>query len=209
MKIATSFLSCKKVLKVIEELNLTDADYIHVDFIDGSFVEGKKIPFRKLKKIPKVTSKRLDIHLMTKKVKKYVKKFSMLNCSYITFHIEATKDVDKYIKLIHTYGIKCGIAINPNTPIEVIKPYLEMIDLVLIMGVEPGYGGQEFMDSVIPKMEELRKYINENKLNVTLSCDGGINDKTISKVKDYVDMVVAGSYVTSGSYQERINSLRK
>lgn len=209
MKISTSFLSCKKILPVIEKLSLTDSDYIHVDFIDGKFVKGKEIPFKKLKKIPKVSSKRLDIHLMTDKLDKYIPKFSLLNCEYITFHIEATTDPEKYISMIHSYGIKCGIAINPNTDIEKVYPYLDMIDLVLVMSVEPGYGGQEFIESVVDKIKLLKNYLSLNDLKVAISVDGGINNTNISKVKSYVDIVVSGSYITnSNNYQEQINNLR-
>ena len=209
MKISTSFLSCKNLEKSIKRLNLTDTDYLHVDFIDDSFVSGKKIPFRKLKKIPKIASKRLDIHLMTNKLNKYIKKFSLLNCEYITFHIEATNKPEKYISLIHSYGIKCGIAINPNTNIEEVKSVLDMADLVLVMSVEPGYGGQEFIEDTVSKLVELRSYIEKEKLDLILSVDGGINNETINKVKPYVDMVVSGSYITnSDSFQEKINSLR-
>ena len=209
MKISTSFLSCKNIEKDIKRLNLTDTDYLHVDFIDGSFVDGKEIPFRKLKKIPKITAKRLDVHLMTTKLDKYIKKFSILNCEYITFHFEATKKPEKYISIIHSYGIKCGIAINPKTDIETIKPILDMADLVLVMSVEPGYGGQAFIEDTISKLEGLRNYIKKEELNLILSVDGGINNETIEKVKPYVDMVVSGSYITSAdSFQEKINSLR-
>lgn len=209
MKVSTSFLSCNKIEKCIEKLNLTDTDYIHVDFIDGKFVVGKTIPFRKLKKIPKFTSKRLDVHLMTDKLDKYIKKFSILNCEYITFHIEATKQVEKYISMIHSYGIKCGIAINPSTDIEELKPYLDIVDLVLVMSVVPGYGGQSFIEETTTKLDKLKKYINKENLDITINVDGGINNETVLKVKPYVDMVVSGSYITNSSnYQESINTLR-
>lgn len=209
MKISTSFLSCKNLEKGIKKLNLTDTNYIHVDFIDGKFVVGKTIPFRKLKKIPKLTSKRLDVHLMTNKLDKYIKKFLLLNCEYITFHIEATNMPEKYISMIHSYGIKCGLAINPSTDIDSIKPYLDMIDLVLVMSVVPGYGGQSFIEETTKKLDKLRKYIKKEKLDVIINVDGGINNETINKVRPYVDMVVSGSYITNSSnYQEAINTLK-
>jgi ribulose-phosphate 3-epimerase len=146
---------------------------------------------------------------MTDKLKKYIPKFSMLNCEYITFHIEATDMVEKYITMIHSYGIKCGIAINPETPVDKVKDYLDMVELVLVMSVKPGYGGQAFIEDTTSKLEELRNYINNEKLNVVLNVDGGINQETFEKVKPYVDMVVAGSYITgSDNYQEKIDTLR-
>lgn len=209
MKVSASFLSCKKILPAIEKLSLTDVDYIHVDFIDGKFVVGKTIPFRKLKKISKVSSKRLDVHLMTNKLQKYIKKFALLNCEYITFHVEVEKDIEKYINLIHNYGIKCGLAINPDTDIEKLKPYLSMIDMVLVMSVVPGYGGQAFIPEVVDKVKELKNYLVEKELNVIINIDGGINNETIKQIQPFVDMVVSGSYITNGNdYQEKINSLR-
>lgn len=209
MKISASFLSCKKVEPAIKKLNLTDTDYIHVDFIDGKFVIGKKIPFHKLKRISKISSKRLDVHLMTDKLGKYIRKFALLNCEYITFHVEIEKNIEKYINMIHSYGIKCGLAINPDTDLDKIKPYLSIIDLVLVMSVVPGYGGQKFIPKIVEKLKELRKYIVENNLEVIVSVDGGINSDTIGSVKEYVDMVVSGSYITNNSnFQEQINILR-
>lgn len=209
LAISASFLSCKKIIPAIKKLNMTDVNYIHIDFIDGNFVVGKKIPFRKLKKISKVSSKRLDVHLMTNKLKKYIKKFALLNCEYITFHVEVGKNIEKYINLVHSYGIKCGLAINPDTEIELLKPYLPMIDMVLVMSVVPGYGGQKFIPQTVDKVKELKKYLVENELKVIVSIDGGINDTTVKKVKKDVDMIVSGSYITSSNdFQEKINSLR-
>lgn len=209
MKISTSFLSQKKIIPCIKKLSLTDCDYIHVDFIDGKFVDGRKIPFRKIKKILKTSSKRLDVHLMVKKLDKYINRFALMNSEYITFHLEATKKVDKYIDLIHSYGIKCGIAINPDTDFKDLEPYLDKIDLVLVMGVTPGYGGQEFIPKTVNKLKKIRKYLVDNKISIVVSVDGGINDKTIDKVEPYVDMVVSGNFVTSGdNYQEQINKLK-
>mgnify|MGYP004520746059 FL=1 len=210
MKISASFLSCEKIIPAIKKLNMTDVDYIHVDFIDNNFVKGKKIPFHKLKKISKISSKRLDIHLMTNKLEKYIKKFSMLNCEYITFHIEVLENVEKYINMIHSYGIKCGLAINPDTDFDKIKPYIEMIDLILVMSVTPGYGGQQFIPTTEDKLKKIRKYITDNKIKVIVNVDGGINNTTINKVNKYVDMVVSGSYITnSNDFQENINNLRR
>lgn len=209
MKVSASFLSCKKIIPAIKELSFTDVDYIHVDYIDGKFVVGKKIPFRILKKMSKVSSKRLDVHLMTDKLKKYIKKFALLNCKYITFHIEVGGDIEKYIQMVQNYGVKCGLAINPSTNLEKLKPYLSIVDMVLVMSVTPGYGGQAFIPEIVEKAKELSNYLKKNKLKVLVSIDGGINENTIKKVKPYVDMVVAGSYITNSSnFQEKIDSLK-
>ncbi len=210
MKISASFLSCYKIIPAVKELSLTDVDYIHVDFVDGRFVTGKKIPFRKLKKIRKLTSKRLDIHLMTNQLTKYIKKFATLNCEYITFHVEVTDHIEKYIDMIHNYGIKCGLAINPDTSIDKIKPYLSMVDMVLVMGVVPGYGGQKFIPKTVNKVKKLKEYIVDHKFKTFVSIDGGINDQTLKKINEYVDVIVVGSYITnSDHFQEQITKLRK
>jgi len=146
MKIATSFLSCKNVEKSIQKLSATDADFIHVDFIDGKLYKGRKIPYRKLKKIFKSTRKRLDVHLMVKKPKKYIRKFSSLNAANITFHIETDKNIEKNLELIHSFGIRAGLSISPDTDVSRLRPYLEKIDLILIMSVMPGAGGQAFLE---------------------------------------------------------------
>lgn len=209
MRVSASFLSCKKIIPAIEKLSLTDVDYIHVDFIDGKFVVGKKIPFCKLKKISKVSSKRLDVHLMTNKLKRYIKKFALLNCEYITFHVEVEKDIEKYIDLIHSYGIKCGLAINPDTDIESLEPYLNMIDMILVMSVVPGYGGQPFIPETVEKVKKIKDIITKDKLKIVINIDGGINNETVKEIQPFVDMVVSGSYITnSNDYQEKINSLR-
>lgn len=209
MKISASILSSKKIDIAVKELSLTDVDYIHVDFIDDTFINGKKIPFRKLKKISKYSPKRLDIHLMTSNIKKYIKKFASLNAEYITFHIEATDKVEELIELIHNYGIHAGLAINPETDIEKVKPYLNDIDLVLIMSVNPGYGGRSFITETVEKVKTLREYLKQEKLKVLINVDGGINNETSKEIKKYVDIMVSGSYITnSDSFQEKISSLR-
>ena len=205
MKVSTSILSCKKIDKVVSKLTFTDTDYIHLDYIDNTYVKGTKIPFRKIKKIK--SYKRFDAHLMTKRLNKMIKKFALLNCEYITFHVEVTKNVDKYIDLIHSFNIKAGLAISPDTDIKVIEPYLDKIDLILVMSVYPGYGGQEFIKETTKKLKDLKELIKKKK--ILISVDGGINDKTVKKVKDYVDMVVSGSFITSSEdMQEKINALR-
>lgn len=210
MKVATSFLSCKNVLKTVKKLDKTTANYIHVDFIDNTYCKGRKIPFRVLKKINKYTTKRIDVHLMTKKLKKYIKKFSFLNVEYLTFHIDATSNIDKYIALVHSYGIKVGLALNPDIGISKLFPYLEDIDLVLMMGVNPGKGGQVFNKDTVSKLKDLKNIIDKNKYKVKISVDGGINKDTKELVKNYTDIVVAGSYITnSDNYQEKVKELKE
>ncbi len=207
-KIAATFLSSKHIAKDLVKLNVTDVDYIHVDFMDGKFVKNKTLPFKELKNIYRYTSKRLDVHLMVMDPKKYIKKFATLNTEYISFHVEVGDKIEEAIKLVHRYGIKCGLAINPSTPLEVLDPYLDKIDLVLLMSVEPGRGGQEFIFDTVDRLKELKKTIKSKKLPIKIEVDGGINLETKEYVKD-ADILASGSYIIySESFQDAITQLR-
>lgn len=209
MKVSVSFLSSKDKSVFLKKINLTDADYIHVDYMDGKFVSNMSLPFKELKKIYKYTSKRLDVHLMSVKPLKMIKKMATLNTEYITFHLELDEDLDKYIDTIHSYGIKAGISIKPNTDISLLEKYLDKIDLVLIMSVEPGRGGQEFLMDTPSRINDLLNLLIKNeKKNIVIEVDGGINNET-AKLCSNVDILVSGSYiVNSTDYQVAIDSLR-
>lgn len=209
MKVSASFLTCRKIEKAIEKLSLTDVDYIHVDFVDNTFCQGKKMPIRKLKKIYRYTAKRLDVHLMVNKPKRYIKQFVKLNTEMITFPIEIEKDIEKNLNLIKKYGLKCGLSINPDTNLHLLEKWLDKIDLVLVMGVNPGYGGQEFIPEVKNRVEIIRKMITEHQTTTLLSLDGGINQEIAKEVSPLVDIIVSGSYITNADdYQEQIDILR-
>lgn len=209
MKISASFLSSRQIGKDLERLNVTDIDYIHVDVMDGKFVKGKFLSMKELKKIYLYTTKRLDVHLMVKKPIKWVKEFALLNTEYITFHIELQKEIDSCIDLVHRYGIKCGLAISPTTPLEVLDPYLEKIELVTVMSVHPGRGGQEFLLETPARVYQLKEHIKELGLSVKVAVDGGINLETKNYVED-ADILVSGSYIiNSDNFQEAITNLRK
>lgn len=208
MKISVSFLTCKDKAKDLKKLNLTDADYIHVDYMDGKFVKYISLPYRELKKVYKYTSKRLDIHLMAAKPDRLIKKFALLNAEYITIHVEIKRNIKKILSKINAYGIKAGLAINPTTDINVLKDYLEDIDLIIVMGVEPGKGGQEFIEETSKRVKEIKKMIKESGRDISICVDGGINNETKKKVKT-ADILVSGSYVVnSKDFQEAITSLR-
>lgn len=209
MKISASFLACKNIFNAVKKISLTDVDYIHVDVVDNNFVKGRKIPLHKLTKIYKYTSKRLDVHLMVKNPKKYIKKFALLNTERIIIHVELTKNVEKYLDYIRSFGIKNGLAINPETDISALKPFLDKIDTILIMSVEPGLGGQGFITTSVDKLNKIKKMVNDSKNNIEVSIDGGINDTNIKELKN-ADIVVSGSFITnSNNYQEQIDKLRK
>ena len=207
-KISVSFLSSDNKEKDILKLDISSTDYIHVDVMDGRFVRNKNNPFKLLSQLSTIMTKTLDVHLMDKNPLKNINYYASLNTEYITVHAELEK-VDKYLDLIKEYGIKCGLAINPETDISILLPYLSKIDLILIMSVNPGMGGQEFIDDSIKKILKIKKILVSKKLKAKISIDGGINDE-IAKRLDFVDIIVSGSYViNSDNYNEKIEILRK
>ena len=210
MEISVSYLkSLYSKEKTIMNIEKTTADYIHVDLMDGGFVPEKNFEINSTIKLLKKHELPLDIHLMVFDPLIYINDLATLEPEYITFHIESTKDIVKTIESIRRNNIKVGISIKPETNIMEIMPYLSLIDLVLIMSVEPGKGGQEFIPSSVNRLLILKKFRESNNLHYKISIDGGINNKTILKVKDNIDIAVAGSYIClSNNYQERINNLK-
>lgn len=208
MKISTSILNAKDKYNSVIELNNTDTNYIHLDIMDGIFVSNKEFTIEEINKISLITKKPLDVHLMVSDPLKYInniKNFSNIN--NITFHIEINQDISKIISTIKKLNIKCGIAINPNTLIDKIIPYLKDIDIVLIMSVNPGYGGQEFID-ITRKIKEISKYNKQNSFIIEV--DGGINNLNIKRIKEAgATTVVVGSFITNGNYEERIKMLKQ
>ena len=208
MKVSSSILSSKNLPEDLKKIDLTDADYIHLDIMDGKFVSNKTMPFRYMKNIYKFTSKRLDVHLMVENPSKYIPYYAELNTEYITFHIETLESIEKNLELIRSYSIKCGLALKPETKVSLLVPYLPYLDLILIMSVEPGRGGQNFISGSEDKIKEVRELLNEYHASAMISVDGGINQNTVSLCKDS-DMVVSGNYIISSSdFQEKITSLR-
>ena len=205
MKVAVSILSSNyDELKTIEMINETDADYIHVDVMDGKFVKEKTPNYEHLHK----SKKKLNVHLMTSNPFNFISKYSLLNTESIIISSEIDDDIASLIDFIHSRGLKAGLAISPDTKVERIVPYLNKIENVIIMTVEPGKGGQKLLDSTLYKIDILRKYREEKKYGYAIIVDGGVNAETIEKVKN-ADIVVAGSYICkSDNFKERINNLR-
>lgn len=206
-KVSVSFLSSKNKEEDLIKLGATDTDYIHVDVMDGKFVKNKNLPFKLLDRLSYTLQKRLDVHLMVNKPNKFIEEYATLNSEYITIHVELPKEViDSSIELIKSYGIKCGLAIKPNTDINLLKDYLDKIDLILVMSVEPGSGGQEFIGETPNRIAKIKELIGKKK--IAINVDGGINDKTV-KYLDKANIVVSGSYVVnSDSFMDAIKSLR-
>ncbi len=210
VKVSTSILSIKdNLIDNIKKLNNTDTDFIHYDIMDGNFVPNKAFSFANIESINKYVTKPLDVHLMVCNPEEYINFYKNLNPMYITIHYEIN-NYQKYINMIKENNIKVGISIKPNTPVEVLYEILDKIDLVLIMSVEPGKGGQKFIDDSLNKIQKLRKYIDSNNLTTVIEVDGGINDITSKQCIDNgADILVSGSYITnSENYQEQIDKLR-
>ncbi len=208
MKVSASFLSSKNVPLDLKKLNDTDVDYIHVDIMDGKFVKNKTMPFHEMKHIYQYTSKRLDVHLMVEEPSKYIPLYAELNTEFITFHVEVEEDIMKNLEMIKSYSIGSGLAINPDTKVSTLVPYLPYLDEILIMGVVPGEGGQSFLDGTKEKIEEIRTLIDSYHVNCLINVDGGVNQKTKQFCQE-ADILTAGSYIiSSDNFQEKISSLR-
>ena len=192
-KISVSILSSKNLEDDIERINFSNADFIHVDVADGKFVKNKSNPYKIITKMTKNLHKRLDVHLMEANPLQNMNLYAGLNTECITIHVEL-KEVSKYLELIKKYGIKCGLAINPDTDIMTLKPYLDIIDIIIVMGVNPGYGGQPFIKDTTKKIIKIKKMIVTSGRDIKITVDGGVNEET-SKGLDFADILVSGSFV--------------
>lgn len=206
MKISASFLKIQNDKEKIRKLDLL-SDYMHFDIMDGNFVSASTVSYEVMKENTSEILKPKDIHLMVEDIYSYVDTYKELSPEFITFHYEVADDVQSVIDYIKSFGIKPGISINPDTEVTVLNSYLDKIDLVLVMSVFPGKGGQEFID-ISDKLDYLNHYREINDLNYMIEVDGGINDMTIEKVKK-ADMAVVGSYITdSDDYESQFERLR-
>ena len=196
------------------EASLKDAllatDYVHLDIMDGEFVPNISVGPAFCKAMRRLTDKPFDTHLMILHPQKYIKQFVDAGSQYITFHVEADCNVRETIDLIKSYGIKAGISIKPKTSVRDILEYLPLVDMVLVMSVEPGFGGQSFMMDSIDKVKELKELKEKNHYSYLINIDGGIKDKTAPYISPYVDLAVSGSYVcNSDNPKERIEILHR
>lgn len=197
MKVSVSILSKDiKASDIVKKLDGTQTDYIHIDIMDGKFVPNKTWTFSEIKKITSYSHLPLDVHLMVTNPQKYIEDYALLNTNDIIFHYEAVKDVNEMINLIKNYGLKVGIAISPDTDVEVLYPYLKNIDRVLIMSVYPGASGQAFIENTIVKIQKLKEEILKQEVTTLIEVDGGINDETAVFCKEAgVDILVSASYI--------------
>ena len=206
MKVSVSVLSNEiKPQEIVKKLDLSKPDYIHIDIMDGKFVSNKTWTTSEVKKFTSYSTLPLEVHLMVNNPSKYIEDYALMNTSIIIFHYEAVKDINEMINKVKLYGLKVGIAINPETNINVLIPYLNMIDEVLIMSVHPGKSGQSFIEESLEKISVLKNIILEGNYKTIISVDGGINNETGLLCKDAgADELVSASYI----HKDIINNIK-
>ena len=208
IKIAPSILSAdfSKLGNEIQNLEKAEADLIHIDVMDGHFVPNITIGPGVIKKLRKYTSLPFDVHLMISPVHNFIKNFADAGADIITIHPEATSDLVSSIKKIKSYNKKAGVSLNPETSLDKVMPVLNLIDLVLVMSVNPGFGGQKFIKEVLEKIKILRKEIDSKKLKTQIEIDGGINFENSKMAIDAgVDILVSGTTI----FKENGGNLKK
>ena len=214
IKISPSILSAdfSKLGEEIIALEKASADYIHIDVMDGHFVPNITIGPEVIKRLRPITKLTFDVHLMIEPVDDFIKDFAEAGADIITFHPEATEDLSKTIEIIKSFGKKVGVSLKPESSINLIESCLEKIDLILIMSVNPGFGGQKFMPEVLDKIKLLKNIVNEKKLNIDIEIDGGINFDNSREAKDSgANILVSGSTVfkeNNGNLEKNIKLLR-
>ena len=204
MEISVSLLKESNIDEAIEKLNTTNASYFHLDVMDGNFVSNTSYSISQIKNMIKKCNKKIDAHFMVNDPIYYLDKLKEEKIEYFTFHVELD-DVESIINKVKECNFKVGLAIKPNTNINVLNRYLDKIDLILVMSVEPGYSGQKFLPSTISRLNDIKSLIGNR--NIKLAVDGGINDDTIKLISN-IDIAVVGSYITNNQdYQEQLNKL--
>ncbi len=212
MKIAPSILSADfgRLADEVKAVSDAGADLIHVDVMDGHFVPNMTMGPMIVEAVAKASTKPLDIHFMVENIPFFVDMYKHIKPEFISFHIEEEKHINRVIQKIRNEGIKPAVVLNPATPVCLLEYIVADVDMVLLMSVNPGFGGQKFIPSVIDKVKELRELAEKKNPNLLIEIDGGVNDKNAPLLKEAgADILVAGSYVfKSNDYKKAIESLR-
>lgn len=210
--ISPSVLSCDfaNIQRDVEMINNSQADWFHVDVMDGVFVPNISFGFPVIEAIKKHATKPLDVHLMIQNPDQYILEFKKAGADVLTVHYEACVHLHRTIQLIKEAGMKAGVALNPHTSVSLLEDVIEDLDLVLIMSVNPGYGGQKFIKNAISKVEQVKEMIQRKESKALIEVDGGVNGETaVDLLKAGADVLVAGSYVfNSGNPSQTISDLK-
>ena len=212
MKIAPSLLSCDfaKMGEEIEKMDKCGADYMHLDVMDAHFVPNLTFGAPVIKAVRSYTEKPFDVHLMIEEPIRYIEDFVKAGADIITVHVEACKDVVATLEKIKECGVKAAITLNPPTPVSAIEPYLDKVDMVLVMSVNPGFGGQKFIPESLDKVKEIRTLLDAKGLDTDIEIDGGVNAGNLASVLEAgANVIVAGSAIFSGDVADNVKKFKE